>query len=108
MSRIIAISTLKVKATRHSARPVATFGEGVFTRRQPFTAAEYAATGELFSDYGDWAALMLAGKEACEACGRPVHRGELRHGLCDCCEARAEEASMASLYYGAGLAYACH
>ncbi len=108
MSRMICISTPRVKATRKSARPAAPFGAGIMTRRQPYTAAEYASTGELFSDYGDWAAPMLAGLETCECCGRPVERGELHHGLCDCCESRAIEASQASLYLSAGLGYASH
>lgn len=106
MSRIVALSTPRVKPTRHTGRPVAPFGQGILTRRQPFTAAEYASTGELFADYGDWAALMLAGLESCECCNRPVRKGELHGGLCDCCESRAEEATVASMYLGAGLGYA--
>lgn len=101
MSRIICTSDVKVKSSRRTARPAAPFGAGVFARFQP-SAADQAWAAQAFGVDADWDVRLAAGVETCECCGRPVELG----GLCDACETRAEEATMASLYYGAGLGYA--
>ena len=104
---MISTKARRVKPTRHSARPAAPFGAGVYPTRTRFEPSEedrrWAA--QSFADDADWEVRLIAGLETCEACGRPVEPGELECGLCSVCMARAEEASMASQYYGAGMGW---
>jgi hypothetical protein len=69
--------------------------------------ADRAAVGSLFADIADWDARPAADASGddCEACGRPVERGELVGGLCNVCQCRAEEATMASQYAAAGMGW---
>lgn len=100
---------LKIKPTRRPARPAAPFGAGVFPRPTRFEPSDEdrAAAAAMFGDDADWSARMAADANGddCEACGRPVERGELEGGLCNVCQCRAEEATMASLYYSAGMGW---
>jgi hypothetical protein len=114
MSRILCTPSLKVKPTRRTARPSAPFGSGILptrrTRKPRFepTAADAAWASQTFGVDADWDAHLTAGFQHCEVCNRPVAKGALVGGLCDRCEARAEDATMASGYFAAGLAYAAH
>jgi hypothetical protein len=42
MTRIIALTRPQVKPTRRTSKPARPFGEGIFTRREPDTAADLA------------------------------------------------------------------
>lgn len=111
MSRMMVVSTPKIKPVRRTPRPAAPFGQGILpARRERFepSAADRAWAAQVFSADGDWAGRLASGLETCECCGRPVERGGLVGGLCGVCETRALDASMASMYLGAGLAYASH
>jgi hypothetical protein len=107
MSRIINFPSRRVKPTRHSVRPSAPFGSGILPRPARFEPPDEdkAAAVLMFADDADWDVLLIAGLEACEACGRPAEPGELECGLCCVCMARAEEASIACQYYGAGMGW---
>jgi hypothetical protein len=110
----------KIKPTRRTARPAASFGAGIL-RFAPFavtypdhfepSAEDRAAAAAMFAADADadadWDARMAADAngDRCEVCGRPVERGELLGGLCNVCQCRAEEATMASLYYSAGMGW---
>lgn len=111
MSRILAIPSIKSKPTRRTARPVAPFGSGILPdrpiRRPRFepSPADRQWAAQVFGFDADWDARLAAGLESCVVCSRPVRRGELIGGLCSVCDARAEDASMASLYGSAGLGF---
>jgi hypothetical protein len=104
---MISAKSRRVKPTRRIARPPAPFGAGVYPTRARYEPSDEdrAAAALMFADDADWDARMAAGIETCEACGRPVERGELECGLCCVCMARAEEASVACQYYGAGMGW---
>lgn len=108
MSRILVVNTPRVKPTRRSPRTLAPFAAGLFARRERFqpSAEDAAWAAQVFGADADWDVRLMTGLETCEACGRPTPCGALVGGLCEHCEARAEEASQASLYYSAGLGYA--
>jgi hypothetical protein len=76
-------------------------------RRMPYTQADLDWAVRTFAEGADWCARMAADAngDRCEACGSPVECGELEQGLCDVCQCRAEEASMACEYYCAGLGW---
>ena len=99
--------TVNRKPTRRMARPSAPFGQGVYPTRTRFEPSDedrrWAA--QVFGVDADWDVRLAAGLDACEACGRPVEPGELEQGLCDVCHCRAEEATMASQYAGAGMGW---
>jgi hypothetical protein len=106
----------KIKPTRRTARPDAPFGAGILrfvplavTCPDHFEPSELdrAAAAAMFGADADWSARMAADANGddCEACGRPVGRGELEGGLCNVCQCRAEEATTASLYYSAGMGW---
>jgi hypothetical protein len=99
--------TVNRKPTRRTARPAAPFGAGLYPTRFVPSDEDLAAVGPLFADVADWDARMAADADGdeCEACGRPVERGELEGGLCNVCQCRAEEATMACLYYSAGMGW---
>ena len=106
---MISVESRRVKPTRRTARPPAPFGAGVYPRATRFEPSEedrlWAA--QSFGADADWCARMAADAngDRCEACGRPVGRGELEGGLCSVCMARAEAASVACADYGAGLGW---
>jgi hypothetical protein len=105
---IISTTPRRVKPTRHSARPPAPFGAGVFpyrTRFEPSKEDRRWAAQVFGDDDPDWDVRLAAGLETCEACGRPVEPSEMECGLCSVCLSRAEEATMASLYYSAGMGW---
>jgi hypothetical protein len=99
----------KIKPTRRTARPAAPFGAGVFPRPTRFEPSDEdkAAAVAMFAADAYWVARVAADAngDACEACGRPVERGELVGGLCNVCQCRAEEATMRSQYAGVGLGW---
>jgi hypothetical protein len=97
----------KSKPTRRTARPAAPFGAGVFPRpaRSGPSDADRRWAAQTFGDDADWDVRLAAGLDACEACGRPVGRGELEQGLCDVCMSRAEEHTMASQYAAPGMGW---
>jgi hypothetical protein len=101
---MISVEFRRVKPTRHSARPAAPYGAGVYPTRTRFEPSDEdrAAAVLMFADDADWDARMAAGLE-CEACNRPVEPGELEMGLCCVCMTRAEEATMRSQYIGVGM-----
>ena len=75
-------------------------------RRMPFTQADLDWAAQSFGDDDpDWDVRLATGLETCEACGRPTEPGEIECGLCSVCLSRAEEATMASLYYSAGMGW---
>jgi hypothetical protein len=106
----------KIKPTRRTARPDAPFGAGIL-RFVPFAVIypdhfepgdeDKAAAAAMFGDDADWDARMAADANGdnCEACNRPVERGELEGGLCNVCQCRAEEATMTSQYAAAGMGW---
>lgn len=113
---MIGTQTRRVKPARRTARTDRPFGSGlIHFVAYAVTAADFvepsdedrAAVGAMFADDADWSARMAADAngDACEACGRPVERGELEGGLCNVCQNRAEEATMACLYYSAGMGW---
>jgi hypothetical protein len=97
MTTILFDSTATRKPARRTARP---------TRLEP-SDEDKAAAAAMFADDADWDARMAADAngDECEACGRPVERGELVGGLCNVCQCRAEEATMASQYAAAGMGW---
>jgi hypothetical protein len=113
---MISTKARNVKPTRRTARPFAPFGAGL-VHYVPFAVAaadfvepsdeDKAAAAALFSADADWSARMAADANGdhCEACGRPVERGELEGGLCNVCQCRAEEATIASLYGSVGMGF---
>jgi hypothetical protein len=104
---IISTKSRRVKPTRHSARPAAPFGAGVYpkpSRFEPTDEDRRWAAQAFGDDDPDWDVRLADGIE-CEACGRPVEPGELECGLCCVCMTRAEEATMRSQYAGAGLGW---
>jgi methionyl-tRNA synthetase len=62
---------------------------------------------QAFGDDADWSTRMAADAngEECEACGRPVERGELEGGLCNVCQCRAEEHAIACRYAALGMGF---
>jgi hypothetical protein len=103
---IISDRPRRVKPTRHTARPAAPFGAGIHPARIRFEPSDDDrrwAAQTFGDDDPDWDARLAAGLETCEACGRPAEPGELECGLCAVCMGRAEGATMASLYYSAGM-----
>jgi hypothetical protein len=108
--------TVNHKPTRRTARPDAPFGAGIL-RFVPFAVTcpddfepsdeDKAAAARMFADDADWNARLAADAngEECEACGRPVERGEIEGGLCNTCQCRAEEATMASQYAALGMGF---
>ena len=74
-------------------------------RRMPYTQADLDWAAQAFGDDADWDVRLIAGLETCEACNRPVEPGELECGLCSVCMTRAEEATVACQFYGAGMGW---
>lgn len=113
MSRIIVLQSRKVKATRHTDRPSAPFGVGIFARPVRFEPSDEdrTAAAQMFGDLdGGWSARIAADAngDQCDVCRRPVERGELDQGLCTTCACRAEDAAMASQYAAAGMGWRCY
>jgi hypothetical protein len=105
---IVTIKSHRVKPTRHSARSATPFGAGIYparTRFEPSDDDRRWAAQTFGDDDPDWDVRLACGIETCEACGRPVEPGELEQGLCCECMSRAEEASIASMYYSAGMGW---
>jgi hypothetical protein len=103
MSRIIALPSLKYKPTRHTPRPSAPFGAGIFTRLARFepTDADRQWAAQAFNsspepDYDTLAAEAafvdamsdLTPVDLCRSCGQPAEVD--RDGLCPDCEAYAD------------------
>jgi hypothetical protein len=126
MSRIMCVSSTKVKATRHSARLAAPFGAGL-TRyvpdagRMPFTQADLDWAAAAFADdagpdYDRLAgeAAFLASYEAmtppptgiCRSCGQPAET--LTYGYCDACDEAGTQATIKGANGRAGLGYRVH
>jgi hypothetical protein len=132
---MISSKTGCVKPTRHSARPSAPFGAGIFPARTRFEPTEddrqWAA--QVFAADADWDVRMAEGDEVepdwdmlaaeaayydtcavlgpppladrCEACGKAVEPGELEMGLCSRCMSSAEEHAIAAQYAALGMGW---
>ena len=123
MSRIMCVATLKVKPTRKSPRPSAPFGQGIlasrpFAGRMPYTLADLSDAAAMFaSAEPDWDALAFEAEcqdrldamapstyGHCLNCSRPCD-DLTEQGLCDRCDSAADDASIASRNYAAGLGF---
>jgi hypothetical protein len=101
-----------VKVTRRTPRPDAPFGAGIlrfapYGGTMPYNVADLEWAAQEFGRDADWDARLAADAngEECHTCGRPVERGELEGGLCNVCQCRAEESTMACLYSSAGMGW---
>ena len=124
MSRIIALPSIKSKPTRRSPRPSAPFGDGLFQSRagrEPCTLADLDWWAEQTRDADDDGiddmqarielAAYLESIEAltppaaiCRSCGD--YADTLTGGICrSCLERAADDATVASANYAAGLGY---
>jgi hypothetical protein len=123
MSRIMCVSSRKVKATRHSRRPAAPFGSGILrvvpmSRGFEPSADDRRAAAQMFADDGEPDYDLLAGEAAflasCEAltpppAGNCLSCGELAetltYGYCDACDDAGTEATIKGQNARAGLGY---
>lgn len=124
MSRIIAIPSTKSKPARRTPRPDAPFGSGVFqprAGREPYTKAEadwWAEQSREADDIGiddiegrielaaylDSIDALTPPAAICRSCGD--YADTLTGGICrSCLERAADDASVASANYAAGLGY---
>lgn len=121
MATILARRTPRVKPTRHTPRPAAPFGAGVFPRTRRFEPSEadrrwaaelFGAQADEFTDedlalleaqaeQARWEAMreMIEAGERCACCGVRESDGfeiDPGTGLCNACLDGAERAAMAS------------
>jgi hypothetical protein len=126
MSRIMCVSSRKVKATRHSRRPAAPFGSGILrfvpmSRGFEPSADDRRAAAQMFADAGDPDYDTLAGEAAflasleslspppagiCRSCGEMAE--SLTYGYCDACNDAGTEATIKGANGRAGLDYRVH
>jgi hypothetical protein len=124
MSRMMCVSSTKVKATRNTSRPAAPFGRGIlrfvaFAVTAPGfvepSIEDRMAAAQMFGDAGEPDYDTLAGESAavtsmeamtpppaglCRSCGEPAEAL-----YCDACDDAGTAATIAGESYRAGAGY---